>query len=170
MRIYFIILFCSLYLYSCGQSNTTTEVEIINLIDNVTLSGNLTLPKGAGPFPGVVLVAGTGKMDRDQTFEGHKLFKVLADYLAENGIASYRNDKRGVGNSSGNFNTATLKTFSYEALEALKYLKSHSKISYAGFIGHSEGGKVAPIATLDNDICDFLVLMALLASLQISPG
>ena len=42
----------------------------------------------------------------------------------------------------------------------MKYLKSHSKISYAGFIGHSEGGKVAPMATLNNDVCDFLVLMA----------
>ena len=160
MRIYFIITLCLFYLYSCGQSITTKEVEIINPIDNITLSGSLTLPKGPGPFPGVVLVAGTGKMDRDQTFEGHKFFKVLADYLAENGIASYRYDKRGVGKSSGDFKTATLKAFSSDAFEALKYLKSHSKISYAGFIGHSEGGKVAPMATLDNDVCDFLVLMA----------
>ncbi|WP_297695853.1 alpha/beta hydrolase [uncultured Eudoraea sp.] len=160
MRIYFIITLCLFYLYSCGQSITIKEVEIINPIDNITLSGSLTLPKGPGPFPGVVLVAGTGKMDRDQTFEGHKFFKVLADYLAENGIASYRYDKRGVGKSSGDFKTATLKAFSSDAFEALKYLKSHSKISYAGFIGHSEGGKVAPMATLDNDVCDFLVLMA----------
>lgn len=160
MRIYYIILFFSLYLYSCGQYNTSQEVEIFNPIDNVTISGSLTLPKGPGPYPGVVLVAGTGKMDRDQTFEGHKFFKVLANYLAKNGIASYRYDKRGVGKSSGNFNTATLKAFSSDALEALKFLKSHSKISYAGFIGHSEGGKVAPMATLNNNVCDFLVLMA----------
>jgi pimeloyl-ACP methyl ester carboxylesterase len=160
MRKYFIILICSVNFFSCGHSISTKEVEIINPIDNVTLSGNLTLPKGHGPFPGVVLVAGTGKMDRDQTFEGHKFFKVLADYLAQNGIASYRYDKRGVGKSTGDFNTATLKLFSSDALEALKFLKSHSKISYAGFIGHSEGGKVAPLATLDNDLCDFLVLMA----------
>lgn len=160
MRIYFIIIFCSLYFFSCGQSIITKEVEVINPIDNVTLSGSLTLPKGSGPFSGVVLVAGTGKMDRDQTFEGHKFFKVLADSLAEDGIASYRYDKRGVEKSSGDFNDATLRTFASDALEALKYLKSHAKINLVGFIGHSEGGKVAPMATLDNDVCDFLVLMA----------
>ena len=160
MRKYFTITVCLLCLYSCANSNTSKDVEIINPIDNVTLSGNLTFPKGVGPFPGVVLVAGTGKMDRDQTFEGHKFLKVLAEYLAEHGIASYRYDKRGVGKSSGDFNTATLKTFSSDALKALEYLKSHSKISHAGFIGHSKGSKVAAMATLNNDTSDFLVLIA----------
>lgn len=142
------------------QSFTVEEVIVKNEADNISLAGNLTLPSGEGPFTGVVLVAGSGEMDRDETFHGHKFFKVLAEYLAKNGIASYRYDKRGVGASTGNFETATIRNFSSDALEALKFLKSHPRIAQAGFIGHSEGTKAASMATLNNNYCDFLVLMA----------
>lgn len=136
------------------------EVIVNNEVDSISLAGNLTLPAGEGPFPGVVLVAGTGPIDRDETFRGHKFFKVLAEYLAINGIASYRYDKRGVGESTGDFSSVTLKDFSSDALVALKNLKAHPKIEKAGFIGHSEGTKVTSMATLGNDYCDFIVLMA----------
>ena len=136
------------------------EVIVKNEVDKITLAGNLTIPEGEGPFPGVVLVAGTGPIDRDETFEGHKFFKVLAENLAINGIASYRYDKRGVGGSTGDFSSVTIKDFSSDALVALKFLKSHPKVVKAGFIGHSEGTKVTTMAMLDNDYSDFLVLMA----------
>lgn len=142
------------------QSFSVEEIIVKNEEDKIELAGNLTLPDGEGPFPGVVLVAGTGPIDRDETFEGHKFFKVLAEYLAINGIASYRYDKRGVGGSTGDFSLVTIRDFSSDAFVALKFLKSHPRIDRAGFIGHSEGTKVTSMATLDNDYCDFLVLMA----------
>jgi pimeloyl-ACP methyl ester carboxylesterase len=135
-------------------------IEIRNIPDSVLLSGTLLMPQGDGPFPGVVLIAGTGKMDRDEAYNGHKTFQVLAEHLAKKGIASFRYDKRGVGLSTGDFISATLHDFSNDALTALQYIKNLPNIELAGFIGHSEGGKVAPMAALKSELCDFLVLMA----------
>lgn len=154
---FLLFLFCRII---NAQSILIKELNVKNESEGVVLSGTLTLPEGNGPFLGVVLVAGSGEMDRDQTYEGHKFFSVLSNYLAENGIASYRYDKRGVGKSTGDFNTATLETFASDANVALKALKMNSKISKVGFIGQSEGTKVASMAALKNEDCDFLVLMA----------
>ena len=43
----------------------------------VRLAGTLTLPPGAGPFPGVVLISGSGPNARDEELSGHKLALVL---------------------------------------------------------------------------------------------
>src|SRR2546423_637796 len=58
------------------------------------LPGTLTLPKGDGPFPAVVLVHGSGPQDRDETIGPNKPFKDLAWGLATNGIAVLRYEKR----------------------------------------------------------------------------
>ena len=58
------------------------------------LAGTITLPNGEGPFPGVVLVHGSGPNDRDETIGPNKTFKDIAWGLATNGIAVLRYDKR----------------------------------------------------------------------------
>ncbi|HXL14555.1 MAG TPA: DUF3887 domain-containing protein, partial [Methylomirabilota bacterium] len=50
------------------------------------LGGTLTVPVGLGPFPGVVLVHGSGPQDRDETIGANKIFKDLAEGLASRGI------------------------------------------------------------------------------------
>ena len=60
----------------------------------VPLPGTLTLPKGKGPFRGVVLVHGSGAGDRDETLVGNKPFRDIAWGLAEHGIVVLRYDKR----------------------------------------------------------------------------
>ncbi|MEX0314439.1 MAG: alpha/beta hydrolase [Allomuricauda sp.] len=160
MKKAFILLFILISSCTAKQHVSVEEINILNKADNISLAGTLTLPAGKGPFPGVVLISGSGPVDRDETFEGHKFFKVLASYLAESGIASYRYDKRGVGESNGNFETVILENFASDAHEALKFLKSRPEISKAGFIGHSEGGLVGPIASSRGSDCDFMVLMA----------
>jgi len=73
----------------------------------VTLAGTLAIPPGGRAAQAVVLVSGTGPIDRDVTFVGHALFRTLAQHLAERGVASLRFDKRRVGESRGDFSLAT---------------------------------------------------------------
>ena len=58
------------------------------------LPGTLSMPAGDGPFPGVVLVHGSGPNDRDGSFGPNKPFRDLAEGLASRGIAVLRYDKR----------------------------------------------------------------------------
>ncbi len=76
-------------------------VSFANAPANVQLAGTLTLPKGPGPFPAAILIAGSGPHDRDENLASHKPFLVLADFLTRKGIAVLRYDKRGIGASTG---------------------------------------------------------------------
>lgn len=58
------------------------------------LPGTLTLPEGKGPFPAVLLVAGSGPHDRDETIGPNKPFRDLAAGLAKAGVATLRYAKR----------------------------------------------------------------------------
>ncbi|MDF1663537.1 MAG: alpha/beta hydrolase, partial [Planctomycetota bacterium] len=130
--------------------------------DRVTLSGTLTIPKGKGPFPAVVLVSGSGPNDRDETLMMHKPFLVLSDYLTRRGIAVLRYDDRGVYKSTGNHNTATSKDFAEDAVAAIHFLKTRGELNQKqlGIIGHSEGGMIAPMAAVDCADIAFIVLLA----------
>jgi pimeloyl-ACP methyl ester carboxylesterase len=142
---------------------TVDEVSFSNPdAPEVTLSGTVTLPKGPGPFPAVVLISGSGPQDRDGTMFGHKPFAVLADHLTRQGIAVLRYDDRGVGGSSGDHASATSADFATDARAAVEYLRSRADIAPAaiGLAGHSEGGMIGPMAAADNEAVAFLVLLA----------
>jgi dienelactone hydrolase len=70
------------------------EVEATVGSGQWALPGTLSMPEGAGPFPGVVLVHGSGPLDRDETVGPNKPFRDLAWGLASQGIAVLRYDKR----------------------------------------------------------------------------
>jgi uncharacterized protein len=70
------------------------ETEVTVGTGEWALPGTLTMPKGAGPFPGLVLVHGSGPNDRDETLGPNKPFKDLAWGLATRGIAVLRYEKR----------------------------------------------------------------------------
>lgn len=107
---------------------TEVEVEYENSVQKVHLAGTLTVPKGSGPFPGVVLITGSGQQDRDETIMGHKPFLVLADYLTRHGIAVLRVDDRGAGKSTGNFATSTTADFATDVEASVAYLKTRKEI------------------------------------------
>jgi uncharacterized protein len=138
------------------------EIVFANTAAGVTLSGTLTLPQGAGPFPAAILLAGSGALDRDEAESGHRPFLVLADYLTRKGIAVLRYDKRGIGKSTGDYDSATTADFAGDAEAALAFLKSREDIAARkiGLIGHSEGGVIAPmIASRSSDVA-WIILLA----------
>lgn len=139
------------------------EVTIPDKSQNkVSLSGTLTLPDSTGIFPAIILIAGSGPNDRDETIFGHKPFYLLSDYLTRNGFAVLRYDKRGVGKSTGDYSKATISDFVTDASNALEYLKSRKEIdsSKIGMLGHSEGGIIAPMVASKSSDVKFMVLLA----------
>jgi hypothetical protein len=80
------------------------EVQFDNPRAKVKLSGTFTHPKGPGPFPAVLLVAGSGPHTRDEVAAGHRVLLVLSDYLTCRGLAVLRYDKRGVAKSTDSSN------------------------------------------------------------------
>ncbi|MDR3637946.1 MAG: alpha/beta fold hydrolase [Isosphaeraceae bacterium] len=133
-----------------------------NVKGGVTLAGTLTKPQGAGPFPAVILISGSGAQDRDETIFQHKPFFVLADALTRRGLAVLRVDDRGVGGSTGSTAKATSNDFAEDVLAGVAYLKTRPEIAARkiGLIGHSEGGLIAPLVATRSDDVAFIVLMA----------
>jgi len=138
------------------------EVAYENQSANVHISGSLTLPKGKGPFPAVLLIVGSGPLDRDETVHFHKPFLVLADHLTRQGIAVLRVDKRGVGKTNGDFEEATILDLADDVLAGVEYLKGRKEIDpkRIGLLGHSEGGVVGPIVASRSSDIAFLVMLA----------
>lgn len=140
---------------------TIKEVSFSGASDGVTLSGELTMPNEGGPFPAVILLAGSGPHDRNENISDHKILMVLSDYLTRRGYAVLRYDKRGIGKSSGDYRNSTIENFAADAAAALGWLKTDPNIDpeRAGYAGHSSGGYVAPLAAQQEDAA-FLVLLA----------
>ncbi|HEV2340756.1 MAG TPA: alpha/beta fold hydrolase [Candidatus Acidoferrales bacterium] len=129
------------------------------------LPGTLALPNGKSPFPAVVLVAGSGPEDEDETIGSNKPFKDLAWGLASRGIAVLRYTKRtkqyGV-KSSADPDTFTVKDeYIDDARAAVALLASNPEIEPKRILlaGHSEGGYLAPrIAAGDPRITGIAIL------------
>jgi pimeloyl-ACP methyl ester carboxylesterase len=144
------------YPYNC------VDVTFANSDAGITLAGTLTWPQGAGPFRTVVLIAGSGPQNRNEELMNHRPFLVLSDALTRAGIATLRYDKRGVGQSGGDYAGATSPDFAADARAAVQYLRGQASFvaSSIGLVGHSEGGLLAPTAAYANPDVAFLVLLA----------
>lgn len=138
------------------------DVSYPNPGEGHSLAGTFTRPPGDGPFPAVLLISGSGPQDRDEALLGHRPFLVLSDHLTRSGLAVLRFDDRGVGESGGDFASATSADFASDVLAGVAYLKTRADVdaSKIGLAGHSEGGLVAPMAAVRSSDVAFIVLMA----------
>ena len=123
----------------------------------VELSGSLLVPNGAGPHPAVAVVHGAEYGTRET-------YRLMASHLARRGVATLIYDKRGTGESAGDFATATFDDLASDALAAVTLLRGHAQIDPArvGLAGMSQGGWV--IAEAANRSRDVAFLIALSAS------
>ncbi len=126
------------------------------------LHGTLTLPDGHGPVPAVLLLPGSGPVDRDGNLPGMRSQSLarLAQGLAERGIASLRADKRGIG-ASAKVAEAQLRfqTYVADALAWLRALRAQPRVGNVGLMAHSEGALVATLAAQHAEV-GALVLLA----------
>ena len=138
------------------------EVSFVNEREGNTLTGTLTIPKGKGPFPAMVLVSGSGQQNRDEELMNHRPFWVIADYCARHGVAVLRYDDRGMGGSTGEVENATSLDFSYDTESAFDFLRKqkHIDASRVGILGHSEGGVINFMVSARRPEVAFLVSLA----------
>ena len=150
---------------SYANPSSFHEISVTVADGQWQLPGTLTLPNGKGPFPAVVLVAGSGPEDEDETIGPNKPFKDIAWGLASRGIAVLRYTKRtkqyGV-KSSTDASTFTVKDeYIEDARAAVSQLAARSEIDPKRIFlaGHSEGGYVAPrIASGDAQLAGIAIL------------
>ena len=127
-----------------------TDVDVIIPAAGFNIAGTLTMPPGEGRLkhPTVVLVAGSGQVDRDEQVAGIPIFAQLAGALAEKGFMVLRYDKRGVGQSGGRTETVTLQDYADDVVGIVKWLAQRKDVDprHIAVVGHSEGGSVAMLA------------------------
>jgi pimeloyl-ACP methyl ester carboxylesterase len=108
-------------------------------------AATLTLPPGAGPFPAVAMVHGSGARTRDE-------FDIFTAWFALNGVAVLADDKRGVGESGGSFvDAATASNIDRLALDAQEEVRFLAKLpqidaKQIGLFGDSQAGWISTLA------------------------
>ncbi len=130
-------------------SNGTTELPVVIPSPLGDLPATLDMPAGHGPFPAVVLVAGSGPQDEDETIGPNKPFRDIARGLAAAGVASLRYDKRTFAyrtKAALDKHLTVDDEVTNDALTALHVLGHHALVNHHRLfiLGHSLGGMMAP--------------------------
>jgi len=154
---------------SASEATTTTEettipeatsVDVTFPADGLDLAGTLRVPTGDGPFPAVVLIAGSGPESRDEVVPGQldmtfgfdiPVFKELAEGLQSGGIAVLTYDKRTCGPFNGCADNGyptpsadlTVDDFVADTTAAVEYLRTRPEVDpdRISVIGHSQGAE-----------------------------
>lgn len=139
------------------------EQEIKIQSGDAVLVGTLCTPDAMKRFPAVLMVHGSGPLDRNENMKGQQLniFNSIAHELADYGVASLRYDKRGCGDSSGDFMSAGHADLVEDAVNCLDVMARSEGISVDDLyiLGHSEGCIIAPQVSLQRPSIAGLVLL-----------
>ena len=128
------------------------EEEVSFTNGDTTLSGTLVLPPNNGPHPAVVIVHGSTSNLRGQS-------RVMADFFALNGVAALIYDKRGSGNSTGDWRKSAFDDLAGDALAGLELLKNRPDINHhqIGLWGASQGGWIVGLAASRSTDIAFII-------------
>lgn len=141
---------------------SSTEITFINRATR--LSGTLTAPAGAAPGPAVLLISGSGPLDRDSNVKKLRIdvMRQVAEHLAGIGVASLRFDKRGVGASDGEYMSSGFHDNVADAQAALETLCRQPEVDPAQVfvLGHSEGALIATELAARNPYLAGAILLA----------
>ncbi len=135
----------------------------IKIKSSVTLTGTLTRPEKNDQHIAIVMIPGSGKVDRngnaDKKGMDFNIYQELSDILVSLGYTTLRYDKRGVGKSEGDF----LRTGLHDAIEdvqaAVQYIKNDLPIiDKVLLLGHSEGTMIATAVATQVDVGGVILL------------
>src|SRR5271157_4921972 len=123
------------------------ERDVTFASGSLHLAGTLLLPASDGQWPAVLLIPGSGQVDRNENATKLRInaFRDIAVHLSEQGIATLRYDKRGVGASEGNFWDTGFFDNVTDAGAALGWLEAQRDIrpDQLFLLGHSESAITA---------------------------
>jgi dienelactone hydrolase len=144
------------------KPETYEEKEVTVGEGEWALPGTLTIPKGTGPFPAVILVHGSGPQDRDESIGKQKPFKDIALGLATRGIAVLRYEKRTKVYGAKMTGSITLNEETIDdAVLAFALLQKEPNIDPKKIFvaGHSLGGLAIPrIGTKTPQAAGYIIL------------
>lgn len=151
-----IVISLLLIISASSFSQVTTAFTKENITVNSLLNGSLYTPsQQSKKLNLVILIAGSGPTDRDGNQMGlvNNSLKLLAEALANNGIAVYSYDKRIFAQmASGKLDEASLSfdNFIDDAKAVIQYFKNQKKYHSITVAGHSEGALIGMVATNGN--------------------
>ncbi|AOY16652.1 hydrolase [Bacillus sp. ABP14] len=150
---------------------TFDEYEVA-INSEFTLQGTLTKPKADGKYAAVVIIAGSGEIDRDGTIVPLKLeaniYKDLAHVIAGQGVVTLRFDKRGVGKSDGEFLKTGMWDLVSDIESTITYLKEQPFVDPENIVlaGHSEGCMLATVVNARTPVNGLILLTGAAESLE----
>jgi pimeloyl-ACP methyl ester carboxylesterase len=142
-----------------NSGDASTFIPILGF----TAGATVTTPTGAtGRHPAVVLVPGFGPQDRDESVDGVPVFGLLAGAIADAGNLVVRYDRRGIGQSGGRPENATLEDYRDDLLEVIKWVRQRKDVDAdrVAVIGYGDGGAIAMLAAQKEDAIKGLGLIA----------
>ena len=151
---------CAIQQTGPSRKPATREESVHFASGKLTLAGTLILPGAAARHPAVFLFHGSGRQERDLS---------TARWFAKQGFAALAYDKRGVGDSTGDFAAGPFMDLCDDGLAALEYLKSRKEIDprRIGVWGLSQGGWLGPLAASRSADISFVIAVS---GPGVSPG